>query len=70
MHTVLSQAVVGTKCRQIIAALRCAQGNLQQQKRSEQEVDYMLMHRLLSPVQSAILILQARTCSAHHGFLD
>ena len=37
------------------------QENLQQEKRSAQEVDYMLMHRLLSPVQSAMLILQARS---------
>ena len=36
------------------------QENLQQEKRSAQEVDYVLMHRLLSPVQSAMLILQAR----------
>ena len=37
------------------------QDNLQQEKRSAQEVDYVLMHRLLSPVQSATLILQARS---------
>ena len=28
--------------------------------RSAQEVDYVLMHRLLSPIQSAVFILQAR----------
>jgi len=37
------------------------QENLQQEKRSAQEVDYVLMHRLLSPIQSATLILQARS---------
>ena len=38
-----------------------AQENLQQEKRSAQEVDNVLMHRLLSPIQSAVLILQARS---------
>ena len=37
-----------------------AQEKLQQEKRATQETEYVLMHRLLSPVQSAVFILQAR----------
>jgi len=34
------------------------QEKLQHEKRAAQETEYVLMHRLLSPIQSAVFILQ------------